>query len=101
MTEEIKYIVSACLQNDRSPGQITGRLRKEGAVSLHHETVYQYILTDKTNGGQFYRQLRQKKHTGNAADQLSTVRGYPIAETSTNARPRLTPESVSVIGKPI
>ena len=39
MTEEIKYIVSACLQNDWGPEQIAGRLRKEGVVSLHHETV--------------------------------------------------------------
>ena len=63
MTEEIGYIVSVCLQSDRSPEQIAGRLREEGAVSLHHETVYQYILTDKANGGQLYRQLRHQEKT--------------------------------------
>ena len=63
MTEEIKYIVSVRLQNDRSPEQIAGRLCEEEAVSLHHETVYQYIPTDKANGGRLYRHLRRQGKT--------------------------------------
>ena len=63
MTDEIKYIVSVCLQHDWSPEQIAGRLREEEVISLHHETIYQYILTDKTNGGQLYRQLRHQEKT--------------------------------------
>jgi IS30 family transposase len=52
MTDEIKHIVSICLQHDRSPEQIAGRLREEEVVSLRHETIYQYLPTDKANGGQ-------------------------------------------------
>jgi transposase, IS30 family len=63
MTDEIKYIVSICLQHDWSPEQIAGRLREEEAVSLHHETIYQYLLTDKANGGQLYKQLRHQEKT--------------------------------------
>ena len=63
ITDEIKYIVSVCLQKDWSPEQIAGRLHEEGVVSLHHETVYQYILTDKANGGELYKHLRHQEKT--------------------------------------
>lgn len=63
MTEEIKYIVSICLQCDWSPEQIAGRLHEEGVVSLHHETVYQYVLTDKASGGELYKHLRHQGKT--------------------------------------
>ena len=63
MTDEIKYIVSICLQHDWSPEQIVGRLREEEVVSLHHETIYQYLLADKANGGQLYKQLRHQEKT--------------------------------------
>jgi len=51
--EEIKYIIGVCLKNDWSPEQVAGRLRSEGIISLHHETIYQYILKDKSEGGNF------------------------------------------------
>jgi transposase, IS30 family len=63
MTNEIKYIVSICLQHDWSPEQIAGRLREEEVVSLHHETIYQYLLADKANGGELYKQLRHQEKT--------------------------------------
>ena len=50
MTEEMKYIVSVCILNDWSPEQISSRLHEEGMLSVHHETIYKYVLTDKKNG---------------------------------------------------
>jgi IS30 family transposase len=107
MTEEIKYIVSACLQNDWSPEQIAGRLRKEGVVSLHHETVYQYILTDKTNGGQLYKQLRHQKKTyrkryGSAHNRTGIPNRRDIDErpAEANTRERIGDwEADTIIGK--
>ena len=61
MTEEMKYIVSVCILNDLSPEQTAGRLREKGILSIHHETVYKYILTDKKNGGLFFRRLRHQR----------------------------------------
>jgi transposase, IS30 family len=61
--EEIKYIIGVCLKNDWSPEQVAGRLRSEGIISLHHETIYQYILKDKSEGGELYKHLRHQRKT--------------------------------------
>ena len=63
LTDEIQYIISTCLQNDWSPEQISGRLHDEGIISLHHETVYQFILADKANGGVLHKHLRHQGKT--------------------------------------
>jgi len=61
MTEEMKYIVSVCILNDWSPEQISGRLYEEGMLSVHHETIYQYVSADKKNGGLLCKHLRHQR----------------------------------------
>lgn len=63
LTDEIKYLLSVCIKADWSPEQIAGRFQEEGVMSLHHETVYQYILTDKVAGGLLYKHLRHQAKT--------------------------------------
>lgn len=41
------------MSEDYSPEQIAGKLNKDGILDLHHETIYQYILSDKVNGKEF------------------------------------------------
>lgn len=60
LTDPIQGLIDRYLQEDWSPEQIVGRLNREGIASLHHETVYQYILRDKKDGGELYRYLRHK-----------------------------------------
>ena len=63
LTEQIKPLIESYLKQDWSPEQIAGRLEKEGMIKLHHETIYQYILADKTAGGTLYKHLRHQKKT--------------------------------------
>ncbi len=63
LTDEIKNLIAVCLQNDWSPEQIAGRFQDDGIVSLHHETIYQYILADKASGGLLYKHLRHQAKT--------------------------------------
>ena len=63
LTDEIKYLLGVCLRNDWSPEQIAGRFHDEGLIVFHHETVYQFILTDKSTGGQLYKHLRHQGKT--------------------------------------
>ncbi|WP_221895318.1 helix-turn-helix domain-containing protein [Bathymodiolus japonicus methanotrophic gill symbiont] len=58
LTDEIKGIVNVRIEDDWSPEQIAGRLKQEGIISLHHETLYQHILADKKAGGELYKHLR-------------------------------------------
>ena len=63
MTDKIKGMINDHIRNDWSPEQIAGRLKIDGVVDLHHETIYQHILTDKKSGGDLYTHLRHQNKT--------------------------------------
>jgi IS30 family transposase len=54
---EIKEIVEKRLKRKHSPEQISGRLKIHG-IQVSHETIYNYIIEDKANGGTLYKTLR-------------------------------------------
>ena len=105
--EEIKYIIGVCLKNDWSPEQVAGRLRSEGIISLHHETIYQYILKDKSEGGELYKHLRHQRKTyrkryGSAHNRTGIPDRRDIDErpAEVNSRERVGDwEADTVIGK--
>jgi transposase, IS30 family len=51
-------VVEACLRQQWSPEQISGRLRYEGTLSISHETIYRHIWANKASGGDLYTHLR-------------------------------------------
>jgi IS30 family transposase len=63
LTAEIKLVINDYLEEDWSPEQIAGRLKKDAIVTLHHETIYQHVLADKRAGGELYKHLRHQKKT--------------------------------------
>ena len=63
LTPEVVGIVTDYIRQDWSPEQIAGWLEKEGVIKLHHETIYQYILSDKRSGGDLYTHLRHQNKT--------------------------------------
>ena len=63
VTLEIKSIIEKYIEQDWSPEQIAGRLRREGVLEIHHETIYRYILKDKRMGGTLYKHLRHQNKT--------------------------------------
>ena len=56
-------VVEQYIREDFSPEQVSGYLRKEGILSISHETIYRHIWEDKRCGGDLHRHLRgsQKK----------------------------------------
>jgi IS30 family transposase len=60
LTVELKAYINKGLEMDWSPEQIVGRLKDDMSVSLHHESIYQYILKDKQSGGELYKNLRHQ-----------------------------------------
>ena len=63
MSSEITDIIDDYIRQDWSPEQIAGRLKRDDVISLHHETIYQYILSDKQAGGDLYTHLRHQNKT--------------------------------------
>ena len=51
-------VVEALVREDWSPEQIAGRLRREGVLSISHETIYRRVWADKQAGGDLCRHFR-------------------------------------------
>ena len=107
LTEEIKYLIAACLKREWSPEQISGRFHDEGLLSLHHETVYQLVLADKAKGGKLYKHLRHQEKTyrkryGSAHNRSGIPNRVDIDErpSEANNRERIGDfEADTIIGK--
>jgi IS30 family transposase len=57
--DELDWIfVETLLRDDWSPEQTAGYLRKMGAVSISHETIYRHIWKDREVGGDLCKHLR-------------------------------------------
>lgn len=54
-------LVKSLLREDWSPEQISGWLYNERNRSVSHESIYQFVLKDKKQGGNLYQHLRCKK----------------------------------------
>lgn len=63
LTVEIIDIIERYIRQKWSPEQVVGWLEKEGVIKLHHETIYQHILSDKRSGGDLYTHLRHQNKT--------------------------------------
>ncbi|MDC3220643.1 IS30 family transposase [Flavobacteriales bacterium] len=59
-TLEVKSNVNELLQEDYSPEQIVGYLKKQGKSCVSTERIYQYIWKDKKDKGDLYLHLRNQ-----------------------------------------
>ena len=75
----IQFIKDELYAHQSSPEQIAGRLKRVLGTSLHHETIYRYILQDKANGGELYLQLRhkQKPYRKRYGSSTNSSKGIP------------------------
>ena len=69
-----KFIREKMTQEQWSPAQIVGWLRKHGEKTVCVETIYAYIRTDKANGGDLWTHCRhQLKHRKRQVSQPYTA----------------------------
>jgi IS30 family transposase len=62
-------------EEDLSPKQVSGYLKKYENINISHETVYKWIREDKLNGGELYTHCRHKlKHRKRP---VGCVKGIP------------------------
>lgn len=88
MTSELIEKIEAMLQQDWSPEQISGVLKKEG-ISISHERIYQHIWADKKAGGILYKHLRhghKKRYRKRGAREK---RGQIKNKVSIHDRPKI------------
>ncbi len=58
LTDEVKTWIIDLIRQELSPQQVVDYLLRHKKLSLHHETIYQLIYSDKANGGNLYQHLR-------------------------------------------
>lgn len=75
----MQFIEDELKANQSSPEQIAGRLKRLHSISLHHETIYRYILQDRANGGELYLHLRhkQKSYRKRYGSSTNSAKGIP------------------------
>jgi len=60
-TPSIRELVDKGLSDQWSPEQISNFDYEESIEMVSHESIYQYVIEDKKNGGELYMNLRRKK----------------------------------------
>ena len=63
LTPEVKLLIDGYIEQQWNREQIADRLKHEGIVTLHHETIDQSLLEDNRPGGMLYQHLRHQNKT--------------------------------------
>jgi IS30 family transposase len=58
LTAEVIDWIECLIRQELSPQQVVDYLKDHKEVSLHHETIYQWVYADKALGGDLYQHLR-------------------------------------------
>lgn len=70
-----------------SPEQIAGRLKRQGRLSISHETIYRYIWEDRSRGGTLYTLLRGAAKQARKRYRSYDSRGRLAGKRSLSERP--------------
>ena len=86
-------LVEACLGEQWSPEQVAGRFRRDGLLSISHETIYRYVWEDRRRGGTLHRHLRQspkqrRKRYGSYDSRGRLAGKRPISQRPAGAQNR-------------
>jgi transposase, IS30 family len=96
ISSETWSLVVCLLRNDWSPEQISGWLAKEYRIRVSHESIYQFILKNKQQGGNLHLHLRCKRQRRKRYGSTSS-RGQLVNRVSIDERPAIV-ETRSRIG---
>lgn len=77
-TPEIRADVKELIEDDYSPEQVVGSLKKKGKPTVSIETIYQFIWADKKQNGDLHTHLRRQgrryRKRGNSKDSRGIIK---------------------------
>ena len=85
-------LVEALLKLHWSPEQIVGYFRYKGYPVMSHETIYQHVWADKSEGGNLWQYLRQSPKIRRKRYRSKDSRGRVAAKRHISERPELVNE---------
>lgn len=86
---KIITLVNSLIQQDFSPEQVSGSLKKNHGLMISHETIYRHLLTDKANGGTLYKHLRRSNRKRKKRYGSRNIRGQIPGRVSIDLRPTI------------
>ena len=89
ISNEVWHIVDKFLELDFSPEQIAGLLNRSGEKVISHESIYQHVLQDKTNGGTLWKHLRWSRKKRRKRYGKQDRRGIIPDRVSIDERPAI------------
>lgn len=70
-----REVVRLLTEEQRSPEQICGWMKRKGMEWVSHETIYKLVREDKANGGNLYKHLRHRgKHRRRPVGKFIPIR---------------------------
>lgn len=91
-TKSIRLYVDSKLRQEYSPEQIVGVSQLENIECVSVERIYQYIWTDKKNGGNLYTHLRNKGRKYSKRGASKDKRGVIPNRVDIDQRPKIVEE---------
>jgi len=90
MTPDVQlYVEKMVCERQWSPEQIAGRLKASEAVSVSHESIYQFIWKDQKKGGRMYKHLRRRGKKYNKRGSKLAGRGLIPGRIGIEHRPEI------------
>jgi IS30 family transposase len=96
LTKPIEKYIRKYLKIKWTPEQISNRLKKDKQLTLSHETIYQYIYTNKSNGGRLYLHLARKMKKYNKRDAKYNSRGQIPNRVPISKRPKIVDKKLRI-----
>ncbi len=89
MTAEVIHLIETKVQLDCSPEQVSGWLKLKQYTPISHERIYQHIWSDKRQGGELYKHLRQSHKKRKKQYGSKDKRGQIRNRISIDERPEM------------
>jgi transposase, IS30 family len=89
LTGDLCQVVTELIRRDWSPEQIKGRLKLERGMSVSHETIYEFIKTNRKQGGDLYLHLRHGKRRRKKRFAVPRVRADILNRRHITERPEV------------
>ena len=86
-SDEQWRVVLSMLEQDWSPEQISGRIRRDHDWAISFPTIYRYVKRDRKAGGSLYTHLRQAHKKRRKRNGSADARGRIAAKRHISERP--------------
>lgn len=88
ITTEIWSEITSLIEQDYSPEQVSGVMKKNGELTVSHEWIYQLIWRDKHQKGTLYTHLRRKGRRYRKRGSSKDSRGQIVGRVGIEKRPK-------------